>query len=70
MPKQTKPDWIIVPEPIEIIKTQIIKGNTTKSVGFSVVYPNGETGYIIIGKVGSKKWQPYDDIQEIRIIWS
>lgn len=62
-------EWIISPDPIEAVKIRTIKGNTTKSVGFSVVYPTGESGYLIIGKVGVKDWQPSQNIKEIKIIW-
>lgn len=67
--KETELQWIIEPNAIEAIKSQTIKGNTTKSVGFSVVYPDGDTGYLIIGKVGSKSWQPAQEIKSIQITW-
>ncbi len=63
------PDWIIEPNPLEGVKTQSIKGVTTKSVGFSVVYPDGETGFCILGKVTNKHWQPYIDIKDVKITW-
>lgn len=72
---QDKLEWIIEPSETEVINTQLIKGNTTKSVGFSVVYPDGTTGYLIVGKVfkrmsdEDKKWQIIKDIKQIIIKW-
>ena len=68
-PSKDKLDWVIVPNPTEVVKVQAIKGNTTRSVGWSVVYPDGGTGYAIIGRVDRENWQPYEQIKEIRIIW-
>lgn len=70
MPQNSnKLEWVIVPETYEVIKTQTIKGKTTRSVGYSVVYPDGETGYLIVGKVGTKEWQPSHQIVDITLKW-
>ncbi len=73
MPKETKTkgalEWSISPDEVEVVRIQTIKGNVTKSVAFSVVYPDGQSGYFIVGKVGNKEWQPANDIQEIKVIW-
>ena len=69
MQKKTSEDWVIVPNPYEAVKSQSVKGRTTKSVGFSVVYPDGDTGYLSIGKIVNGTWQPYGEINEIVIKW-
>ncbi len=67
--KSEQVEWVISPSPHEVVKSQTIKGQTTKSVGFSVVYPDGSTGYLIIGRVGNGAWQPFGDIADITIKW-
>lgn len=57
---------VIVPEKVVILSSF---GDKVKSAQFTIIFPDGRSGVLILTKVTNKPWQPSDDITKLDIHW-
>ncbi len=59
----------IKPSFSEVVHRAEQKGHTLRIANFAVIYPDGTSGALTLTKVTPEKWQPGDEIEEIKLIW-